>query len=113
VYFTSGLNGISESGSSRTVFSQSVGLKCVKNLWVEGNVTLGNLKNYNSLDALYVYNSYDPAVFRTGVTLFYLLNQHITLIGNFTYDQKEFGNNLNNNQYYNQLSISGGIKWRL
>jgi len=113
VYFTSGLNGISESGSSRAVFSQSVGLKCVKNLWVEGNVTLGNLKNYNSLNALYVYNSYDPAVFRTGVTLFYLLNQHITLIGNFTYDQKEFGNNLNNNQYYNQLSISGGIKWRL
>jgi hypothetical protein len=113
VYFTSGLSGISESGSSRAIFSQSVGLKCVKNLWVEGNVTLGNLKNYNSLDALYVYNSYDPAVFRTGVTLFYLLNQHITLIGNFTYDQKEFGNNLNNNQYYNQLSISGGIKWRL
>ena len=113
VYFTSGLTGITENGTSRALFSQSVGLKCIKNFWAEGNVTLGNLKNYNSLNALYVYNSYDPTVFRTGMTLFYYLNQHITLIGNLTYDQKEFGNNLNNNQYYNQLSLSGGIKWRL
>jgi hypothetical protein len=113
IYFSSGLTGITENGTSRAVFSQSVGLKCLKNFWAEGNVTLGNLNNYNSLNSLYVYNSYDPTVFRTGMTLFYLLNQHITLIGNFTYDQKEFGNNLSNNQYYNQLSISGGIKWRL
>ena len=113
VYITSGISGITESGSSRAIFSQSVGLKCIKNLWAEGNVTLGNLNNYNNLNALYVYNSYDPTVFRTGMTLFYQLNQHIALIGNFTYDKKEFGNNLNNNQYYNQLSISGGIKWKL
>ncbi len=113
VYLTSGLTGIAENGTSRAVFSQSVGLKCLKNLWAEGNVTLGNLNNYNNLNALYVYNAYDPTVFRTGMTLFYLLNKHIALIGNFTYDQKEFGNNLNNNQYYNQLSLSGGIKWKL
>lgn len=113
VYITSGLTGITESGKSRAIFSQSVGLKCLKNFWAEGNVTLGNLNNYNNLNALYVYNPYDPTVFRTGMSLLYYLNQHITLIGNFTYDQKEFGNNLNNNQYYNQLSISGGIKWKL
>ena len=113
VYFTSGLTGIAQNGTSRSVFSQSVGLKCFKKVWAEGNVTFGNLNNYNNLNALYVYNSYDPAVFRTGMTMFYLLNRHITIIGNFTYDQKEYGNNLNNNQYYKQYSISGGIKWRL
>jgi len=113
LYFTGTLNAMSESSSTRAVYSQSAGLRCYKNLWAEANVTMGNLRNYSTLDALYVYNTIDPTVFRTGLTIFYQLNQHITLIGNFTYDQKEFNSSLINHQHYNQLSISGGIKWKL
>lgn len=113
LYFTSSLDEMIEEGSARTVFSQSVGLKCLKNLWAEGNVTLGNLKNYRALNCQYIYNTLDPTFFRMGLAFFYNLDHHFALIGDFTYDQKEFGASSNNKQHYNQLSLSGGIKWKL
>ena len=114
VYFTTGLSELREVNNSHTIFSQSVGLKCLKNLWAEGNITLGNLNNYNTLNALYVFNTYDPTKFRYGFSLFYFLNKHLSFNANFTYDQKEYTNNNSSNYlYYNQFSISGGLKWKL
>jgi hypothetical protein len=101
-----------ELDASRIIYSQTAGLKCFSNLWAEGNITLGNLKNYNTFNSLYVYNSQDPSVFRTGFSLFYFLGKHISLIGNFTFNQQEIENNMVNKNYY-QYSYSGGIKWKL
>lgn len=112
LYFTGSLVGMYENSAFRTIYSQTAGLKCAKNLWAEGNITLGNLKNYSTYSSLYVYNSIDPSVFRTGFSLIYYLGKHLSFVGNFTFDQLEISNNTTN-KYYNQYSYSGGLKWRL
>lgn len=112
MYFTSAVAGMIENSVCRTIFAETAGLKCIGNLWAEGNITLGNLKNYNTTNALYVYNSTDPSVFRTGLTLAWFLGKHLVLSGNFTFDQQEIENSTANKFYY-QYSYSGGIKWKL
>ncbi len=110
IYFQSSLCGINEPDGSGTILAQSAGLRVTKNLWAEGNITLGYLKNYNDFRALYVYNSVDPTTFRTGLSLFWYLGKPISLFGNYTFDQKQITSNLN---IYNQQSFSGGIIWKL
>ena len=110
IYFNSMVSGMIEKGSKRIIFSQSTGARLTKTLWAEGNITLGNLKNYNDHNALYIYNSIDPTTFRTGVTLFWYIGKKATLFGNYTYDIKQIENTINN---YNQYSFSGGIIWKL
>jgi len=110
IYFNSSLSGMIETGSYRTIFSQSAGGRLTKTIWAEGNITLGNLKNYNDHNALYVYNSVDPTTFRTGVSIFWYLGKSMTLVGNYTYDIKKINNTQTN---YNQYSFSGGIIWKL
>ena len=111
-YLTSSLAGIAEEGVARLIFSQTAGLKCTEKLWAEGNITLGNLKNYNTFNALYIYNSADPSIFRTGCSLIYFAGKHLSLVGNFTFDQLQIENSTVISNYY-QYSFSGGIKWRL
>jgi len=110
IYLNSSLSGMIESGSYRTIFSQSAGARLTKTFWAEGNVTLGNLKNYNNHNALYVYNSTDPTTFRTGVSVFWYFGKCLTLFGNYMYDIKQIEATQTN---YNQYSFSGGIIWKL
>jgi len=110
-YLTSTFTGITEDGVSRFIFSQTAGLKCTGKLWAEGNITLGNLKNYNTYNGLYLYNSADPSIFRTGCTLSYFLGKHLSLVANFTFDQLQIENSTEISNY-NQYSYSGGIKWK-
>ncbi len=112
IYLTSAVTGIAEEGASRAIFSQSAGLKCTDKLWAEGYITLGNLKNYNTFNGLYIYNSVDPSIFRTGCTLSCFLGPHLSLVGNFTFDQQQI-ESTSGNSYYYQYSYSAGIKWRL
>jgi len=112
IYLTSSLTGIAEDGVSRMIFSQTAGIKCTQKLWAEGNITLGNLKNYNTFNALYIYNSADPSIFRTGCSLIYFAGKHLSLVANFTFDQLEIENSTMISNYY-QYSYSGGIKWKL
>jgi hypothetical protein len=112
IYFTSSVIAMMENSTNRTIFSETAGFKCTKYLWAESNITLGNLKNYNTCNALYIYNSVDPSDFRTGFSLIYFMGKHLSLIGNFTFDQQEIENNTVNKNYY-QYSYSGGLKWKL
>jgi hypothetical protein len=100
------LDGVSQ----RLIYSQSVGALLTKSLWLEGNITVGNLKNYAENGGLYVYNTDDPTVFKTGLTIFWTLSQHLTLLGNYTYNTKLIEKNSTN---YNQHSLSGGIIWKI
>lgn len=112
IHLSSAVTGMIENSAYRTIFSETAGLKCIGNLWAEGNITLGNLKNYNTYNSLYIYNSEDPTVFRTGFALVWFAGRHLVLSGNFTFDQKQVENIIVNNYYY-QYSYSGGIKWKL
>jgi len=110
IYFKSSISEIMGKGDQRTIFSQIAGVRLSKSIWAEGNVTLGNLKNYNDHNGLYIYNSVDPTTFRTGATLYWYIGKHMTFFGNYTYDTKQIElTNFN----YNQYSFSGGIIWKL
>lgn len=112
VYLNSAVVGMSENSGFRTIFAETAGFKCIGDLWMEGNLTLGNLKNYNTNNSVYVYNPADPTVFRTGLSLVWFAGRHLVFTGNFTFDRQEIEILTPNNHYY-QSSYSGGIKWKL
>ena len=110
IYLNSMLNDLVETGNSHLVFTQTAGGRVYKSFWAEASITLGNIKNYNDFNALYVYNSIDPTTFRAGGTLFYHSGLHLTLFGNYSYETKQIQNTVSN---YTQQSISGGLIWKL
>jgi hypothetical protein len=109
VYFNSYLSGMIEETNNRFIFSQYVGARIYKSVWAEGNVTLGNIQNYNDHNALYIYNSIDPTLFRTGLSLYWNINNNITLYGNYLYDTKQVEQTTNQ---YIQQSFLGGLIWK-
>ncbi|MFZ4454982.1 MAG: tetratricopeptide repeat protein [Bacteroidales bacterium] len=112
IYLNSTLSRMQEAGNNRFVYSQSVGGQLLRTVWAEGSITLGDIKNYNDHNALYVYNSLDATTFRTGLTLFWNVSSKIILFGNYSFDKKEIDDN-NTITNYNQQSFLGGIRWKL
>jgi len=110
LYFNSCLTGMIEPDSNHLIFAQFVGARILKNLWVEATCTVGNIQNYNDHNALYIYNSIDPTLFRTGLSLYLNANKNITLYGNYLYDTKQVEQTTNQ---YIQQSFLGGIIWKL
>ena len=110
IYLKSSLNGLKNATDTRLIYSQTAGAHIYKSVWAEGNVTTGNLKNYNELNAYYIYNSYDPTEFRTGLTIFWYVRKNITLMFNFMNERKLIESTAVN---YNQQSFSGAITWKL
>lgn len=104
-------NMILRQNTSKVIYNQTAGFRVSKKTWLEGNLTFGNLTNYQDHDAMYVYNLIDPTTFRAGVTLFVFCNRHITLWANYAFEKKEYYEN--GNYHYNQFSYLGGIKWKL
>lgn len=95
---------------NRNIFKQTAGIMLFDRFWTEAMVSIGNLNYFIDNNALYVYNSLDSTVFRTGASIFYYLNQPFTVFFNYTYDLKEV---LSTNTLYNQHSITGGLIWQL
>jgi len=110
VYVRSSLFGLLSPVNKRLIFSQSIGAYFFNSLWAEGNITLGNLKNYAENNGLYVYNSDDATTFRTGLSLYWNVTRNVILFGNYSYNRKQTGNT---SIYYNQHSISTGIIWKI
>ncbi len=106
----SSVYNINENGANRIVFSQKAGLFVFKKLWSEASVIFGNLNNFVDLNGLYFYNSLDHTTFRTGASLFWYINDHLTGYTNYTYDKKLI---IETSTNYNQHSLTGGIIWKL
>ena len=66
MYLTSALSLTNQQNISQIIYNQKAGFKLSKKIWLEGNLTFGDMTNYNDYNALYVYNSIDPTTFRTG-----------------------------------------------
>ncbi len=109
IYLSSALFHLSDTVSSGFVFNQTAGILLTEKIWIEGSVTLGNLKNFVDLNGLYVYNSLDSTTFRTGLSLYYYLNKQLTLYSNYTFCKK---NIVDYDLNYTQHSITGGIIWK-
>jgi len=92
------------------VSKHSIGMLLFKKFWLEGEQTFGNLTNFADLNGMYLYNSFDSTLSRSGLSLFWYADKRFTLFTNFTLDKKQNYYLLN---YYQQKSISGGIIWKL
>ena len=93
------------------VHSPKAGLMLWKGFWLEGNATIGRMFGYNDFNGLYVYNSYDQIVLRSGAGIVYYSGKHLAFWANYTFEKKEFFEN--NSFHYNQFSFLGGIKWKI
>jgi len=109
-YFNTYISGLIEKDKSRLIFAQYAGARILKKVWAEGTVTLGNIQNYNDHNALYIYNSIDPTLFRTGLSLYWNISKNLTLYGNYLYDTKQVEQTTNQ---YIQQSFLGGFIWKL
>ncbi len=91
-------------------FSQIIGCSINKNIWLEGNVTLGKFYKLLEHDALYVYNDIDQKNFKAGGSIYALLSKKLSLTLNYSFEQKTLYKTVNNNFYQN--SITGGLTWK-
>jgi hypothetical protein len=96
--------------SSAFNFRQIVGGQLLKNIWIEGNVTLGSFKDLLENDAMYVYNAIDKNLFKGGVTAYITISPKCTLDIGYTLEQRELAKSTNT---FNQHSITGGLSWKL
>jgi hypothetical protein len=103
------LYSLTDSLGNRLVLNPAAGLLLFRNLWIEGNAFVGNLKNFTSDNGLYIYNSQDETTFRTSLSLFYYFKKGFSLYTNYMFDRK---NNDNEAITYFQHSITGGIVWK-
>ena len=110
-YLNGLLTRIFQQDISRFIYNQKAGLKVLKNMWMESNITFGRMNSYNDYEGIYVYNSYDPMIFRWGATMFLSLNRNIMFWANFSLERKEYLEN--SSSHYNKFSYLGGIKWKL
>lgn len=109
-YLKSSVYSITRNKINRWVFTQSAGILATKKLWLEAEITLGNLQNFVDNNGLYVYNSVDPTQFRTGFSTFWYVLPKLTAFANYTFDDKLITSSQTN---YNQHSFSGGLIWKL
>lgn len=103
------LYSLTDSLDTRLVLNPATGLLLFRNLWIEGNVFIGNLKNFTSDNGLYIYNSQDETTFRTSLSIFYYFKNGFCLYTNYMLDRKK---NDNDAIKYFQNSITGGIVWK-
>jgi hypothetical protein len=109
IYFTSLASGLIEKQNNRMVYAEYAGGRVYKTLWAEGNVIIGNIQNYNDNNALYIYNSIDPTLFRAGISLFWHADKTITLYCNYHYETKQLEQTT---ERYIQQSFLAGIIWK-
>jgi len=103
------------------IFSQMIGVKITRFLWIEGFGIFGNLRGTNESNAYIVYNISDEIRLKTGLNLTFVLSSAIQLSFRYQYLQKTgyrwtSGPNMRPEgriqelDYINQ-SIIGGLKW--
>jgi hypothetical protein len=90
-------------------FKQVLGLKLMKNIWLEGDVTLGEFQNLAENDALYVYNAIDLNKSKAGVTAYILLKGKSMLQLGYTGEKRQL---LGKTTTFQQHSITGGLSWK-
>lgn len=110
-YLTSNVTGLFQTQSNNLIFSQKAGFLMLKKVWIEGNASFGRMLNYNDFNGLYVYNSIDPLILKTGISGYIPISKRMTLWANYSWERKEFYEN--SLFHYNQFSYLGGIRWKL
>ena len=107
--------------TSDFVFYELLGVNLYKQSWFEVSATYGNLKNYNELNAMVIYNTFDKINYKIETKLFFQLNKQLRL--SLSYQYSDFtGTYYRQNSFlpediqtlqtnYQNHLITGGIKW--
>jgi len=107
--------------TSDFVFYELLGVNLYKQSWFEVSATYGNLKNYNELNAMVIYNTFDNINYKIETKLFFQLNKQLRL--SLSYQYFDFtGTYSSQNSFlpediqtlktnYQNHLITGGIKW--
>ena len=99
------------SFGSQTNFTQILGAKVARSIWLEGNITFGNQNYLFDHDALYVKNDLDPNLFKCGGSVYAPISKKCMLTLNYTFEQRQNQFSQSPKIYY-QHSINGGITWK-
>ncbi|MCB0804854.1 MAG: hypothetical protein KDC05_03595 [Bacteroidales bacterium] len=102
------------------VYHFIAGIKIMKPIWLEADITSGHMLNFNESNGYVVYNSGDVMKLKAGSNIFVTLSQRIEFFARYRILQYEterinlHPNGLTNIQKltYNNHSIMGGIQWK-
>jgi len=79
---------IQDDGNDRNVFSQKIGVKVFKSIWLEGKYSVGNLSNYMSRNGFDSYNTADAVKLNTGLDL-HVYSKRLEYIFSYSYQVRE------------------------
>lgn len=119
LYFNSTLTAFKEKSRKNIVFNQMAGTKVLKNLWLEGFVTVGDINGFSEDNGFIIHNNPDFIKFRIGLTPMIIFKKFDIII-RYQYQAKQGSYFFQNESgvmtegtidYRNHL-ITGGVKWR-
>ena len=96
----------------KLVYTQTAGIMLFRRLWAEASLALGNLDHFADHGGMYFYNTLDPTIFRSGLSLYGYISPKLTVYTNYTLDRKHY-TFFDATENYLQHSITGGIIWKL
>lgn len=91
------------------VFLQVIGAKVVRNVWLEGNITVGEYETLIDNDGLYLINDIDTKKSKIGASVYLFLKNKFLLSVNYNLEQKQKYLTTNN---FNQNSTTINLKWK-
>lgn len=109
LYLSNAVYLLADDNDQWLISKHTIGMLFFKKYWMELSKTFGNQNNFVDANGLYVYNSFDPTLSKTGLSLFWYCNAHLTLYGNLSLETKQNSFLLTN---YQQNALTGGIIWK-
>jgi hypothetical protein len=109
IYLWNSIYYLKDNYNNWLVSSHSAGLSLFKKFWMEASATFGDLTNFTEMNGMYIYNSFDPTSLKTGLSLYYYMNKHISIFTNYSIEKKQNIYLLNK---YIQNSVSSGMIYK-
>ncbi len=95
------------------IFSQSLGVKLAKQLWLDGTVSIGNHQNYITERSFLVYDTYDPVKAIAGLSLSYFFKKTMISAG-YQWQQREgyaYSSTSSTTYKYNNQLFNFALSW--
>lgn len=97
----------------QVVFAQSLGVKVAKQLWLDGNISIGNHLNYITERSFLVYDTYDPVKVIARLSLSYFFKKTMIAAG-YQWQQREgyaYSSTSSTTYKYNNQLFNLALSW--
>lgn len=103
------------SMQTQCIFSQSLGVKLAKRLWLDGSASVGNHLNYISERSFLVYDTYDPVMATAGLSLSFFFGQTRLSAGYYWQQKKGYAyfTDYFDPYHYNNHILNFILQWDL